>query len=400
MGKQYSDLNVHEAARARIRLALTHFEQICVAFSGGKDSSVTLHLAIEVAREMGRLPVHAVFIDLEAQYQATIQHVTEMLDRKEVQPWWICLPLNLRNASSIHEPFWCCWDPERKSRWVRPMPDHATVITDPERFPFYRYRMEFEEFVAAFNEWLAGEKRTAILVGIRADESLHRYLAVRRGAKAKKCAWTVPGTHERVAWSATDGARSRAVRFFPIYDWRVEDIWRYVGARKLAYNKVYDLMLRAGVSLSQMRICQPFGDDQRKSLDLFHRLEPDTWFRLVNRVAGANFAARYCRQPLLGYRGGLGLPAAFVTWRQYSHYLLDSLPAPLRSVYTSRIARFANWWAERGWPVERWPDAGTPSLECRKAQPSWRRVAISLLKQDMAASLSFGPARIDKAGKP
>lgn len=84
--KHYRDLNVHDAAKARLRLVFQHFERVCVAFSGGKDSSVTLHLALEVAREMKRGPVHAVFIDLEGQYQATIAHVTEMFDRPDVQP--------------------------------------------------------------------------------------------------------------------------------------------------------------------------------------------------------------------------------------------------------------------------------------------------------------------------
>ena len=41
--KHYRDLDVHEAAKARIRLVFQNFERVCVAFSGGKDSSVTLH---------------------------------------------------------------------------------------------------------------------------------------------------------------------------------------------------------------------------------------------------------------------------------------------------------------------------------------------------------------------
>ncbi|MCH2858688.1 DUF3440 domain-containing protein, partial [Listeria monocytogenes] len=81
-------------------------------------------------------------------------------------------------------------------------------------------------------------------------------------------------------------------------------------------------MYRAGVPFSQMRICQPYGDDQRKGLDLFHRIEPRTWFKVVRRVAGANYGARYCRQRFLGYRGGLGLPPSFGTWREYSQFLL------------------------------------------------------------------------------
>ncbi|KAJ8135376.1 hypothetical protein OY671_011411, partial [Metschnikowia pulcherrima] len=54
--KHYRDLDVHEAAKARIRSVFQHFERVCAAFSGGKDSSVTSHSALEVAREMGRGP--------------------------------------------------------------------------------------------------------------------------------------------------------------------------------------------------------------------------------------------------------------------------------------------------------------------------------------------------------
>ncbi len=86
------------------------------------DSSVTLQLALDVARELGRSPVDVLFIDLEGQYQATIDHVSEMLGRPDVRPWWVCLPLNLRNASSLEEPYWCCWEPGAEADWVRPLP--------------------------------------------------------------------------------------------------------------------------------------------------------------------------------------------------------------------------------------------------------------------------------------
>lgn len=394
-GKHYRDLNVYEAAKERIRLIFQHFERVCVAFSGGKDSSVTLHLALEVAREMGRGPVDVLFIDLEGQYQATIAHVDEMFSRGDVRPWWICLPINLRNASSLQEPYWCAWEPGREADWIRPMPQHPAVVSDPAFFPFYRHRMEFEQFVPAFNEWLAQDVPTAFLVGIRADESLNRYLAVKRRARVKKRAWTPPGTQTPITWSARDLTRGRAVTFFPIYDWKFEDLWRYMGEQGHAYNRLYDHMHLAGVPFSQMRICQPYGDDQRKGLDLFHKLEPDTWFRVVKRVAGANYAARYCRQQFLGYRGGLGLPPTFSTWEQYSQFLLQSMPDVLREVYMRRIEVFIRWWAKHDYPLAQWPDAGVPELENRKKQPSWRRVALSLLKQDMARSLSFGFAQRD-----
>jgi predicted phosphoadenosine phosphosulfate sulfurtransferase len=394
-GKLYHDINVYDATQARLRLVFQHFKRVCVAFSGGKDSSVLLHLALDVAKETGHGVVHALFIDLEGQYQATIEHVTEVFDRSDVHPWWVCLPLNLRNASSLQQPYWCAWEPGLDAQWIRPKPQHPSVISDPDFFPFYRYRMEFEEFVPEFNAWLAQDEPTAFLVGIRSDESLNRYLAVKRRARIKKCAWTPPGSSKPIIWSARDRHDSQAVTFFPIYDWRFGDLWHCVAEHGYAYNRLYDDMYKAGVPFSQMRICQPYGDDQRKGLDLFHKLEPQTWFKVVQRVRGANYAARYCRQRFLGYHGGLGLPPTFNTWRQYSQFLLQSMPSPVRKIYQRRIVRFIRWWEQHDYPLQTWPDAGEPALENRKKQPSWRRVGLSLLKQDMARSLSFGFARRD-----
>ncbi|MEP1486788.1 MAG: DUF3440 domain-containing protein, partial [Algibacter sp.] len=70
---------------------------------------------------------------------------------------------------------------------------------------------------------------------------------------------------------------------YPIYDWRTEDIWRYVGKEKLKYNKLYDYFYLCGISIHKMRICQPYGDDQRQSLEYYHEIEPETWSKVVAR---------------------------------------------------------------------------------------------------------------------
>lgn len=40
-------------------------------------------------------------------------------------------------------------------------------------------------------------------------------------------------------------------------------------------------MFRAGISLRNMRVCEPFGPEQRKGLWLYHVLEPETWAECV-----------------------------------------------------------------------------------------------------------------------
>ncbi len=72
--KRYRNQTVLDAARERISYAFDHFERLYISFSGGKDSTVMMHLVMEEAEKRGRT-VGVLIIDLEAQYRATISHV-------------------------------------------------------------------------------------------------------------------------------------------------------------------------------------------------------------------------------------------------------------------------------------------------------------------------------------
>ena len=110
--KKNLDISVLTAARLRVKYCFDYFEKVCVSFSGGKDSTVLLHLAAEEARRRDR-KIGVLIIDLEAQYALTIEHIHSMLDYYSdcVTPYWVCLPIKLRNAVSNYEPTWCAWDP-------------------------------------------------------------------------------------------------------------------------------------------------------------------------------------------------------------------------------------------------------------------------------------------------
>lgn len=382
MPKLYLETDVLTAARERMAFIFDRFERVIVSFSAGKDSTDLLHLAGEQARARGRV-VDVLLIDLEGQYKLTIQHAQEMMVQSWVRPWWICLPLNLRNAVSSFEPFWCCWDPEQRDHWIRPMPIGPGVISDPHDLPFFRYRMEFEEFVVEFQDWLADGKLLACLVGIRADESLDRFRTMVKDRKSR---------FEGIPWSTVKG---NTVSFYPIYDWGVEDVWTYVAREGLAYNRLYDKMWLAGETLHEMRICQPYGDDQRKGLDLFHKLEPETWFRVVQRVSGANYGARYCDTRFMGYRRGLGLPPG-LTWKQYTKMLLASLPPHMAEHYKEKFFVFLRWWKNhrRQYDVHGVFDSGIKNPATGKNIPSWQRMALTILKDDyLCKSLKFAQTK-------
>src|SRR6185437_13237500 len=117
------------------------------SFSGGKDSTVMLHMVMDEAIKRGRV-VGVLIIDLEAQYKITMQHVFEMLAlyADYIDLFWVCLPMLLRNAVTQFEPRWCCWEPEAKNIWVRDIPTSpitGSVISDPAYFSFFEPHMEF-----------------------------------------------------------------------------------------------------------------------------------------------------------------------------------------------------------------------------------------------------------------
>ena len=230
-----------------------------------------LHIVMAEAIKRQR-KVGVLFVDLEAQYKLTIDHITELFSSyaEYIEPYWIALPLNMRNAVSQYEPQWMCWEPRREKDWVR-QPDSLS-ITDPAHFPFFRKGMEFEEFVPEFGNGFAQGKLCACFVGIRSDESLNRYRTI-AGKKS---------TFQNRQWMTWCGGP--LYNAYPLYDWRTEDIWTFNGKFKAPYNRLYDRMHQAGLSIHQARICQPYGDDQRKGLWLFQIIEPETWARVVARV--------------------------------------------------------------------------------------------------------------------
>ena len=118
--KTLLDINVYEAAKQRIEWTFDNFERIYVSFSAGKDSTCMLHMVMDEAIKRGR-KVGVLLIDLEGQYKKTIDHAERCRELyKEHSEWfWVCLPIHLRNAVSVYEPFWKCWDAEREKDWIK-----------------------------------------------------------------------------------------------------------------------------------------------------------------------------------------------------------------------------------------------------------------------------------------
>ena len=370
--KRFIGIDVLTAAKERIVYTFDNFERIFVSFSGGKDSTVMMHLVMDEAIKRGRT-VAVMLIDFEAQYRHTSENANVLFERykSNINLYWICLPIALRNAVSNFEPSWTCWDMDRKEDWVRELPTHKNVISDINFFPFFHPRMEFEEFIILFADWYSQGEKTAAFVGIRADESLNRFrtIAINKKEVFNDKRWTTKVIDE-------------IYNVYPIYDWKTEDIWTYHAKNPgREYNKIYALMHQAGVPPSQQRLCQPYGDDQRRGLWLYHILEPETWYKVVCRVNGANSGALYVEETgnINGYNK-IKKPDGH-TWKSFCNLLLSTMPQVTRDHYIGRFRSFIKGWKARGY-VDSIPDESPKVLEDQQWAPSWRRLCKVLLRND------------------
>lgn len=376
--------NVLDAAIERTNWTFDNFDKVYLSFSAGKDSTVMLHIVATEARKRG-VKIGLLLVDLEGQYKMTIDHAEAMIKEYEdvLDVYWVCLPLSLRNAVSVYEPQWTCWDKDVESDWIREVPKLG--ITDEKFFPFFVKGMEFEDFVPQFGEWFSEGKSTACLVGIRTDESLNRYRTIASDTKIKK-------DNKQYTTKVTDSVYN----VYPVYDWRTEDVWVFhVKNEDKRYNELYEFMNKAGLSISQQRICQPYGDNQRRGLWLFHLIEPNTWAKVVARVSGANSGSLYVQESgnINGYNK-IKLPPNH-TWQSFSMMLIESMPPQTKEHYNIKIATFIKWWETRGYE-DGIPDEANPRLEADKKVPSWRRVCKSLLRNDYwMKGLSFTQHKTD-----
>ena len=380
MPKRGLGMDVLAAAKQRIEWTFDNFDRIYISFSAGKDSTLMLHLVMDEAKKRNK-KIGCLFIDWECQMRLTIDFAKQMYDEyaEWIEPYWVSLPMKTWNATSQFEPEWTAWDVNKKDLWVR-QPDKIS-ITDGSVFQFYFEGMPFEEFVPCFGEWYAQGQKCAAFIGIRADESLNRFRTI---ARDKPMFDSKPWTTKVIAdcWN-----------IYPVYDWKTTDLWTYFGKFKKPYNKLYDRMYQAGMKISQMRICEPFGDEARKGLWLYQVVEPEMWAKVCLRVAGANTGALYADEKgaVLGNHH-VALPPNH-TYKSFANHLLNTMPRPTAEHYKNKLAVYLKWWSKRGYE-DGIPDKAELRLESYGKVPSWRKICKTILRNDYwCKGLGFSPTK-------
>lgn len=417
-----------DAARRRIERIFADFDNVIVAFSGGKDSGVMLQLVLQYMRDHDvKRRVHVFHLDYEGQYSATTRYVDEVMasDPDLIVPWRVCLPVAAGCAVTMYADHWRPWDPQLRELWVRELPDHDGVIHTgnvPEGFPDYHGSWDYEfheRFERWHHEWV-GARRTAVLVGIREQESLHRCAAIHRADKH--------AMHDGLRW--TSRLTRDVIKAYPVHDWLLQDVWHAHARFGWSYNRLYDLLHHAGVPPHQMRVTSPFISQGIRQLQLYRAIDPELWARLVGRVNGVNFAALYGATRAMAARD-VRLPDGH-TWQTYLRLILDSLPPHTRERYEAKFATSRQYWTGTGGALKAdtvrqlraagvraeyrgpptsarrytvpheivrfddYPD-DLPSVRDFATVPTYKRMCITVLRNDYTCRyMGFSPTKLEK----
>lgn len=314
MAKIFLEQNVLDAARERISMVFDNFENIIVSISGGKDSTALYWLAMEEAKKRQK-PIGIFFLDQEAEYQATIDQIENLMQHPLAIPMWYQVPIRMTNATSFQKDMLYAWG--KGENWIRekhPMAIHSIERKYPKRF----YN---------FFHWLESTtKDTAFLIGLRAEEGINRVRAA-----IKNPGWN------NVMWSKKTKSLS-TFRFYPIYDWGMGDVWKYIYENGFGYNAIYDKMYSANHGVyNTMRVSNLIHEKSFYCLADLQTLEPETYEKMLKRLDGIHCAAHYADREYIYDTSTL--PESFKTWKEYRDYLLASTPYEMQHRFVNRFAK-------------------------------------------------------------
>lgn len=309
----YINKTVLDSARERIAYIFDEFENIIVSISGGKDSTVLVHLALMEAHKRGR-KIGIFFLDEEVVYDSTIkqiEYIMGLYPENTIQLWYQ-IEFHLTNASSLTEGQLIPWEAGKHKIWLRskrkdsiqhtPWPKENETVRDKNKgFGFYDALENFQN----------SRQNTAFLVGLRATESPNRWRAVAKNPGYKDVFWCTK-------------MKSNNVSMYPLYDWNFHDIWKYIYDHKLRYSKIYDYMYKKGMGIQEIRVSSLIHEKSFKALVELPEFEPKTYDRLLKRVKGISVGNLYGKDTkMLKVQK---LPKGFKTWIDYRDFLLETYP--------------------------------------------------------------------------
>ena len=294
--------SVLEAAKKRIAWLFDEFEEVVVSVSRGKDSTVVFELSYAEAQKRGKT-LKCLFLDQEAEWDATIAEIRKIRDRKGIEMLWYQAGFKINNASSYDQDWLYLWEKGKEDVWIRPY-EEGSIRTDFGDVEWY------DMFPLVTKEQF-GNQKMCYIGGVRTEESPQRARSL-----------TQSETYKGRTWGKKLDERHEQFTFYPIYDWSYSDVWKAIHDHGWHYNPVYDWMYQYGISVMDMRVSSLFHESSVRALFFMQEFEKDNYNRLVKRLQGVDTAGKmsydhfYCPKEL---------PFMFVSWSEYRDHLLENL---------------------------------------------------------------------------
>lgn len=160
---------------------------------------------------------------------------------------------------------WITWEPGKENVWVRQPPPFA--IRYSPYLPGVG-KMNYQAFLPRVT------KDGIMLTGVRAAESVQRlqYMS------------TLNLGRQGITGSNT---------IYPIYDWRDNDVWKYIRDNNLDIPEAYMWIYQAGESRRSLRISNFFACDSLRGLKHVAETDPELWARIEKREPNAYLTLLY-----------------------------------------------------------------------------------------------------------
>lgn len=205
-----------------------------VAFSGGKDSEVALHLALKADPS-----VPVVFFDNGLEFPETYHFLEQIqahlgFQLHVIRPRISLLEILIESGA---------WD--HRAPTGSASSTHDQLVAEPA--------------AVAHQEYGPGE-----IWGVRAEEARGRAAAYANALREAACEHDPPCTgtvrrrHHGGVISRVDGTTA----FGPVWDWKTPDIWGYLEANQLPVNPVYAKLRRLGADESTLRVASMIGGNR------------------------------------------------------------------------------------------------------------------------------------------
>jgi len=193
-------------------------ENVIVAYSGGKDSTLVLHFLLRLLEEnptLVKTKVHIVYSDTGVEIPAYSQYVYSFLDRLKK---WIEL-------KSLNEVI--------KISIIRPLPTESfwyNIIVKGYPAPTYLFRWCTKRLkISPMRRYISQNLPAVLLLGSRATESSTRSKSLKKRKLSKL--WT--------RYDDVPGVKA----FLPVVDWDDADVIKYLKISKTPWGDSYDDLL-------------------------------------------------------------------------------------------------------------------------------------------------------------